>query len=80
MYVNFIGLQAKDDCGPVRTASSMYTTMIAFDADELSTIVGDGYLGDYHYETKRIRPFNFADLPCPPQSVMVYVPHSSWEH
>ena len=43
--------------------------MIAFDADELSTIAGDGWLDES--DTTRIRPFNLADLPCPPQSIMV---------
>ncbi|CAF9919219.1 MAG: hypothetical protein HETSPECPRED_003977 [Heterodermia speciosa] len=42
--------------------------MIAFDADELSTIAGDGWLDES--DTTRIRPFNLADLPCPPQSIM----------
>ncbi|KAG7009612.1 hypothetical protein G7Y79_00002g007270 [Physcia stellaris] len=79
VYVNFIGLQAKDDCGPLRTASSMYTTMIAFDADELSTVVGGGNI---YFQMQKLAPFNVADLPCPPQSIMVCTPmpfkHSNW--
>ena len=46
----------------------MYTTMIAFDADELSTVVGGGGI---YYMMQKFAPFNVADLPCPPQSIMV---------
>lgn len=50
----------------------MYTTMIAFDTDELSTIIGNGYLDEYRAD-ERIKSFSFADLPCPPKSVMVWI-------
>ena len=46
----------------------MYTTMIAFEADELSTVVGGG---DIYFPMQKLAPFNVADLPCPPQSIMV---------
>lgn len=48
--------------------------MIAFDADELSTVVGGG---DIYFEMQELAPFTVADLPCPPQSIMVCAPMSS---
>lgn len=43
--------------------------MLTFAPGELSTIEGGGYnFGGLNQSTK---PFDFRDLPCPPQSVMV---------
>ena len=67
MYINFRGLQASDAYGAY--GSSMSETMIAFNPDEVSTIVGGG--NNVYFGNLDIRPLNFADLPCPPQDVMV---------
>ena len=41
--------------------------MIAFRPDEISTVVGGGNFDS----NRQTRPLIFADLPCPPQDVMV---------
>lgn len=74
IYVDFYSLSATDSCGllgPVITS-----TLLSFAPGELSTIgqpianLNDDFnLG--HYLLTNIQPFNFADLPCPPYSVMV---------
>lgn len=45
--------------------------MLTFSPGELSTIVGPLRLQGDHFADISTRRFNFADLPCPPQSVMV---------
>ena len=70
VYINFKGLQAFDLCG--NYGPYMSETMIAFDPGELSTIHGGPFDFVNNY-TKYLRPFDFADLPCPPQDVMVSV-------
>lgn len=61
MYANFHGINGGDICG----TSLLSPIMVSFSAGELSTIGGNSADG---YTTKQ---FNFADIPCPPQSVMV---------
>lgn len=63
IYVNFHGLNAGDNCGTTYISS----TMIAFSREELSTIAGQP--GGKGFESSQ--QFNAADLPCPPQSIMV---------
>ena len=65
VYANFHGLRATDSCGGIIISS----TMIAFAPDELATIAGPlAFDNEGLYTTKN---FDFKDLPCPPQSVMV---------
>ena len=68
VYANFHGIEATDQCGGVVILS----TMIAFAPGELVTIAGPLAIanggGPSAWSTKS---FNFKDLPCPPQSVMV---------
>lgn len=46
-------------------------TIIAFAPEELSTIQTPAWVRASDPPKAAIKPFNFADLPCPPQSVMV---------
>lgn len=62
--MNFHGLNAGDNCG----STSISSTMLAFSDEELSTIAGPVV----HWP--KMQQFNPADLPCPPQSVMVNQP------
>lgn len=73
IYANFHSIKAADWCGISGSQATITETMLAFSPGELSTIAGPIFdptgTGDkYFYPTK---VFNFADLPCPPQSVMV---------
>ncbi|KAL8785001.1 MAG: hypothetical protein Q9195_008812 [Heterodermia aff. obscurata] len=61
IYVNFQGLNAGDYCG----TTSISSTMLAFSAGELSTIIGP-----VGHRFSSSRAFNPGDLPCPPQSIM----------
>lgn len=66
VYVAFYSLSATDRCGfRGKTVSS---TMLAFAPGELSTV--QGHLWGGGAQIKSTRVFDFADLPCPPQSVM----------
>lgn len=68
VYANFHGIQATDQCGGIDISS----TMIAFAPGELTTIAGPLGLGDGAGDGRlTTKSFNFNDLPCPPQSVMV---------
>ena len=69
IYANFHGIVAGDFCGLRGSTGSIPATMLAFSPGELSTIAGPIYNTD-HPATSQ---FNFADLPCPPQSVMVFL-------
>ena len=66
IYVKFQTLQASDACGPIGLTDSILSTIVAFDPGELSTFIGSPEVG-----ATRISAFNVADLPCPPQSIMV---------
>ena len=75
IYANFYSLVAADNCG-VSTVSS---TMLSFSAGELSSFVGniaDNF--DPFNSVLTTRQFNFGDLPCPPQSVMVNISRQFW--
>ena len=64
IYLEFHTLTAEDYCG----STTIPLTMLSFQPDELSTIVGP--VGQ-RFSTSRL--FNPADLPCPPHSIMVRV-------
>lgn len=66
IYVAFHSLSASDSCGYV--GKTYVSTMLTFAPGELSTVQGPLYsLGVEDFSTN---VFNFADLPCPPYSVM----------
>lgn len=71
IYAKFYDLSVMDNCG----GSVMPPMMLSFPPGGLSTIVGnlamtnDGPITT-HLTTQQ---FNFKDLPCPPQSVMVKI-------
>ena len=68
IYVGFSSLYAVDRCGAIGTYNPY--TMLAFAPGELSTIEWPVWdRGSIPLEATK--SFNFADLPCPPQSVMV---------
>ena len=62
VYANFHNLNAGDSCG----STVFPSTLLSFPPGGLSTVVGPRYFGHIASET---RPFNFADVPCPPRSV-----------
>ena len=64
LYARFHDISASGACG----ITSVSAVMLSFSPGELSTYVGspNADLGERH-----VAPFNPADLPCPPQSVMV---------
>ena len=69
IYANFYSLSASDNCG----GSLISSMMLSISAGELSTIVGNldlnhGVPYRPHLTTQR---FDFKDLTCPPQSVMI---------
>lgn len=66
VYVAFYSLSATDVCG-IR-GKTISSTMLAFAPGELSTV--QGHLWGGGNQVKSTKVFNFADLPCPPQSVM----------
>jgi len=72
IYANFHSISAADWCGPVGSEATITQTMLTFSAGELSTIAGPLHnpVGSSH-QNFSTRMFDFADLPCPPQSVMV---------
>ena len=75
VYALFHSLSMEDECG----ASRIGSTMLSFSAGELSTIQGPlasvagiGTPGpDGTIESPSTQRFDFKDLPCPPQSIMV---------
>lgn len=81
VYANFMGILASDNCG----STTLESTMLSFAPGELKTIVGPIRVDkqdNYEVKTKAnytgamwaSRPFDFRDLPCPPQSIMVINP------
>ena len=75
IYANFYSLVAADDCG----ASTVSSTMLSFSTGELSSIVGGiGDNFDPFNSVLTTRQFDFKDLPCPPQSVMVNICRRCW--
>ena len=68
VYVGFSSLYAVDRCGAVGTFINY--TMLAFTPGELSTIEVPAWQRA-SIPLSATKSFNFADLPCPPQSVMV---------
>ena len=68
IYANFYNLHAFDNCG----FSTLSSTMLSFSDGELSTVLGNiGDNFDPFHNVLTTRRFDFRDLPCPPQSVMV---------
>ena len=68
IYANFYSVSAQDNCG----GSIISSVMLSFSDGELSTIVGNlGQYSDGPQPRLTTRRFDFRDLPCPPQSVMV---------
>lgn len=78
IYANFYNLTMTDNCG----GSMMSPMMLSFSPGELSTIVGnlamtnDGPITTY----LTTQQFDFKDLPCPPQSIMVKTSHQALYH
>lgn len=65
IYMKVVEMSVTDGVGPVGPTNGF--PILAFTPGELSTFYGDGRL----FMTQSARPFNEADLPCPPMSVMV---------
>ena len=68
VYVGFSAMYAVDRCGPIGTYIPY--TMLAFAPGELSTIEWPVW-DRGSIPPGATKSFNFADLPCPPQNVMV---------
>ena len=68
VYVGFSSLAVRDRCGTVGTDISY--TILAFAPGELSTIEIPLWDRD-NIPSSATKSFNFADLPCPPLSLMV---------
>ncbi|CAF9939064.1 hypothetical protein IMSHALPRED_001193 [Imshaugia aleurites] len=69
--VGFSDLYAADACGALSTDGELVSyTIVAFAPGELSTIEIPPWVRASVPPKAAIRPFNFADIPCPPQSVM----------
>ena len=68
IYVGFSSLYAVDRCGAIGTFIPY--TMLAFAPGELSTIEYPAW-NRGNIPANATKSFNFADLPCPPSSVMV---------
>lgn len=69
IYIAFTSLWATDQCGWL--GSVIPVTTMAFAPEDVSTVEGrilaPAFDKPFKFSTKR---FNFADLPCPPRSVM----------
>ena len=68
IYVGFSAMYAADRCGPIGTYIPY--TILAFTPGELSTIEWPAW-DRASIPPEATKSFNFADLPCPPQNVMV---------
>ena len=68
IYVRFSSLWAADRCGPIGTY--IPSTILSFNPGELSTIEWPVW-DRGNIPPEATKSFNFADLPCPPSSVMV---------
>lgn len=79
IYANFHSILAGDWCGVQGPIGGITATMLAFSPGELSTIAGPLY-DPLRMGIPSLAPatsqFNIADLPCPPQSVMVMLRQS----
>lgn len=72
--VGFSNIYAADACGALSTDGELVPyTIVAFPPRELSTIEIPAWIRASIPPKAAIRSFNFADLPCPPQSVMYAV-------
>ena len=72
IYANFHQISIRELLGAA-VCASFPVSMLSFSPGELSTVEG------LHWESVIPKPgitktFNFADLPCPPRSVMVCPP------
>ena len=77
IYVNFYSLSATDDCGYVGGKQEIIeSTILAFEPGELSTVAGP-LVSFVNGKDKATSVYDFADLPCPPTSVMVSQPRLS---
>lgn len=65
IYARFDVIQAGDLCESTEVVQIVFT----FTPGELSTLAGPVHLSG---PLPPARAFNFADLPCPPQSIMVF--------
>ena len=81
MYLNFHSMKAVDDCGALGWKAVVTHTMLTFSSGESSTIAGPLYnpIGSL-YATYSTKAFDFVDLPCPPQNIMVRFVSSKLEH
>jgi hypothetical protein len=80
IYANFHSVAANDWCGQLGSEQVVTQTMLTFTPGELSTIAGPltrTFEPQFPYRAFSTKRFNFADLPCPPQSVMVISPKLS---
>jgi len=59
---------ATDSCGDLGVGFTC-STMLAFAPEELSTV--QGHMWTAVPKPTDTKSFNFADLPCPPQSIVV---------
>ena len=69
VYVAFTDLKASDLCG-YRGIGTIHSTLLAFTPGELSTVQGAIFAPVYNPPKPVTKVFDFADLPCPPRSVM----------
>ena len=68
VYVGFSQLGARDRCGTI--GSNIDYTMLSFLPGELSTLQAPDWQRN-GIAASLTRSFNFADLPCPPQDVLI---------
>lgn len=68
IYVGFSSLYAVDRCGAIGTLIPY--TMLAFAPGELSTMEWPAW-DRVSIPPEATKSFNFADLPCPPLSILV---------
>ena len=85
VYANFHRVEASDWCGQ----TTMTSTMLSFLPGELSSIEGPIVAYAFNPEnvptaaytvggSSKTKRFNFKDLPCPPQSIMVNTNNHLW--
>ena len=79
VYANFRRVEAGDRCGQ----TTMISTMLSFSPGELSSIEGPlvAYTSRHQLNAQAVsktKQFNFRDLPCPPQSIMVNTNDQLW--
>ena len=82
IYANFhdVTIEVSPDLASKNVVCSIIpVSMLTFSPGELSTTEGGVHemipegMGPYANRPLPPQPYNFADLPCPPQSIMVFV-------